>query len=412
FLFVIWSEYMTSTESAAAKPQLITPTFVLAWVANFCQFLVFYLSVTTMALYAVESFGASDTVGGFASSAFVLGATCMRVFSGWLVDRVGHKKAALTSLVFVTVVAVAYFFAQNVAVLIIVRFLHGTGYALTSTALMAVAQSVIPHERRAEGTGYFALGTTLATAFGPALGLFLANNIGYNTLFAVALGANVVSLVLALVLRYPAEVSAEKPAFTLRNAVHPNVVPIGLFMLLVGIAYSGVVTYLNAYARKEDLVTGAGLFFIGYAVTMLIMRFVLGRIQDHKGDNAVMYLGLASFIIALLLMGFPTNDVMLVVAGACTGLGFGTLSPACQAISVRSVPAAQMGAGISTMFLLMDLGIGLAPFGLGPIVGATGFDTMYLILAALVVIAAIYYFFVHGRFPKAKGHHLHFDEGK
>ena len=136
----------------------------------------------------------------------------------------------------------AYFFAQNVAVLIIVRFLHGTGYALTSTALMAVAQSVIPHERRAEGTGYFALGTTLATAFGPALGLFLANNIGYNTLFAVALGANVVSLVLALVLRYPAEVSAEKPAFTLRNAVHPNVVPIGLFMLLVGIAYSGVVT--------------------------------------------------------------------------------------------------------------------------------------------------------------------------
>lgn len=100
---------MTSTESAADKPQLITPTFVLAWVANFCQFLVFYLSVTTMALYAVESFGASDTVGGFASSAFVLGATCMRVFSGWLVDRVGHKKAALTSLVFVTVVAVAYF---------------------------------------------------------------------------------------------------------------------------------------------------------------------------------------------------------------------------------------------------------------------------------------------------------------
>ena len=71
-----------------------------------------------------------------------------------------------------------------------------------------------------------------------------------------------------------------------------------------------------------------------------------------------------------------------------------------------------MGAGISTMFLLMDLGIGLAPFGLGPIVGATGFDTMYLILAGLVVIAAIYYFFVHGRFPKAKGHHLSFEAGK
>ena len=60
FLFVIWSEYMTPTESAAAKSPLITPTFVLAWVANFCQFLVFYLSVTTMALYAVCLLYTSD----------------------------------------------------------------------------------------------------------------------------------------------------------------------------------------------------------------------------------------------------------------------------------------------------------------------------------------------------------------
>ena len=393
---------MSTTNSAAAQPPLITPTFLLAWVANFGQFLVFYLTVTTMALYAVESFGASDTVSGFASSAFVLGATFMRIVSGWLVDRVGQKHAALTSLAFVSIVTVGYFVAHNVAVLILVRLLHGAGYALTSTALMAVAQSVIPQQRRAEGTGYFALGTTLATAFGPAVGLFLANNIGYNTLFAVALGSNIVSLVLALVLRYPAELDEEKPAFKLRNAVHPNVLPIGFFMLLVGIAYSGVVTYLNAYAREEDLAAGAGLFFIGYAVVMLIMRFFLGRIQDHKGDNSVMYLGLVSFAIALIIMGFPSNDVMLVVAGAFTGMGYGTLSPACQAISVRSVSAVQIGAGISTMFLLMDFGIGLAPFGLGPIVSATGFDTMYLILAGLIAVAAVYYYMVHGRYPKAK----------
>ncbi len=88
---------MSITNSAAAQPPLITPTFLLAWVANFGQFLVFYLTVTTMALYAVESFGASDTVSGFASSAFVLGATFMRIVSGWLVDRVGQKRAALTS---------------------------------------------------------------------------------------------------------------------------------------------------------------------------------------------------------------------------------------------------------------------------------------------------------------------------
>ena len=41
----------------SAQP-LITPAFVLAWLVNFSQYLVFYLLVTTMALYAVREFAA------------------------------------------------------------------------------------------------------------------------------------------------------------------------------------------------------------------------------------------------------------------------------------------------------------------------------------------------------------------
>ena len=41
---------MTRTEPPSAQ-RLITPAFVLAWLVNFSQYLVFYLLVTTMALY-------------------------------------------------------------------------------------------------------------------------------------------------------------------------------------------------------------------------------------------------------------------------------------------------------------------------------------------------------------------------
>ncbi|NTS21816.1 MFS transporter, partial [Bacteroides fragilis] len=66
---------------------------------------------------------------GFASSSFVVGATIARLFSGYLVDAAGRKKSLLVSLVLVTVACAAYFVAHSLALLIVVRIIHGLGYA-------------------------------------------------------------------------------------------------------------------------------------------------------------------------------------------------------------------------------------------------------------------------------------------
>ena len=44
----------------AEQERIASPTFVLAWVVSFLQFLAFYALVTTMAVYAVRQFAASD----------------------------------------------------------------------------------------------------------------------------------------------------------------------------------------------------------------------------------------------------------------------------------------------------------------------------------------------------------------
>ncbi len=395
----------SDTPPAPAGRKLITPTFVLAWLVNFIQFLVFYLLVTTMALYAIRQFAASDAAGGFASSAFVVGATIARVFAGYLVDTVGRRKVMLAALVLVAVACACYLPANSLPLLIVVRMLHGMGYALASTAAMAIAQAAIPPSRRAEGTGYFALGSTLATAVGPALGLFLVGSFSYDLLFWTALGTAVLGLVLGLFLRKPrhqreadeASGPVEKKRFSFRDVIHPAVIPIGSFMLLVGLCYAGVITYLNAYAEERDVLAGAGLFFLAYATTMLLSRFVLGRLQDRRGDNSVIYPGLVCFALALGLLAVATADWQIVVAGALTGLGYGTLMPASQAIAVSAVPPQKLGTGISTLFLFADVGFGLGPVALGVLVSTAGFGTMYAILAGIAVLAAAYYHVVHGR---------------
>ncbi|MGO1550556.1 MAG: MFS transporter [Micrococcaceae bacterium] len=387
----------TATETAPQR--LVTTEFTLSWLVNFAQFLIFYLLITTMALYAVERFAASDAESGLAASSFVIGATVARFFTGYVVDRFGRRRLMLISLIGVVVACAGYLLDTSLLVLVLVRVLHGISYAVANTAMMTIAQSAIPAERRAEGTGYLALGTTLATAVGPAVGLFVVGQYGYTVLFAASLATAVLGLVLGLVVhQHPTEKAAAAalkqrvhPRFSLRSILAPRVVPVGLFMLLIGVAYSGVLTFLMSSSSERGLSSGASFFFLAYAATMLVMRFVLGRIQDNHGDAVVIYLGVVSFAVALGLLAVASEDWHVVLAGGLAGLGYGTLMPACQAISVRLVSPLQLGTGLSTMFLLMDIGLGLGPIVLGSLLSLTGFSMMYALLGGIVVVAGIFY---------------------
>ncbi|MGP6173605.1 MFS transporter [Corynebacterium sp. A21] len=395
------TDEITST-AVIGTPRLITPAFLLAWLVNFSLYLTFYFLVTTMALYAISQFAASDTAGGFAASAFVAGATVARLFAGFIVDRLGRRRVMIIGLVVSTIASALYIPADSLGLLILIRIAHGIAYGFAGTAVMALVQTVIPPERRAEGTGYFALGSTLATALGPALSLLFLGSFSYAALFWVATTTSAVGLILALFLRTPSpspegEDNAEKTAFSLRDMVHPKVIPIGLFMMIVGLCYTGVITYLNAYSLAAGLVAGAGFFFLAYALSMFIMRFFLGRIQDQRGDDGVIYFGLFFLALALALLAIAQTDWQIILAGIFTGLGYGTLLPAAQAIAVSLVPPAKVGTGISTLHMLMDLGLALGPLFLGGIVTALGFGPMYAVLVGVVLLAALFYRFTHGR---------------
>ncbi|GAB3591559.1 Multidrug resistance protein MdtL [Corynebacterium faecale] len=387
------------TEAANAEKtgekKLFTPTFAMGWLINFSFFLVFYYLITVMALYAVREFAASDFAGGFASSSFVVGATIARLFSGFVVDRFGRRRILLIAAVLAVIASSLYLVADSLALLIGVRMLHGLAFSLASTSVMALTQSVIPPTRRAEGTGYLSLTTTLAAAVGPALALVLVDTYNYDVLFWVALATSVISLIASLFLRDPAGNSVNRSiTWSLKTVVHPAVLPIAAFMMIIALCYAGVLTYINPYAEERGLITGAAFFFIAYAVTMLVTRPFLGRIQDRRGPNPVVAFGLFWLFIALLLLSVADTDWLVILAGACTGMGYGTLMPAAQAMSVDAVSPHQIGTALSTLFLLVDIGFGLGPLLLGVLLGWVGYGTLYLILSGGVVCAGIYYLII------------------
>lgn len=388
--------------ASTPKDTLWSPPLAIAWVVNFCLAFVFYLLMTTMALYAVEQFDVSDTAGGLAASVFVIGATAARFFAGNLVDLVGRRRVLIISLTIFVIASLSYFLIDSFVFLLAIRAVHGAAFALASTAAMALAQSVIPRSRLGEGTGYFTLSMTLATAVGPLLAVVLRQEGGHDALFGAGALAAVVAMVLALVLRAPQPPldPAEKARlrrFHPRDLLHPQVLPVAGFMFVMAISYSGVLTYLNSYASEKGLQSGAGIFFLVYAVVLVLTRFVAGPLQDRRGDNVVVYTSIVGFALGLAVLATATTNVVLVVAGGLMGLGFGTLMSTLQVISVGRVPRQRMGVAISTHFFMVDLGMGVGPVVLGLLFARAGFSTMYAALAVVVLLAAALYHVVHGR---------------
>lgn len=395
------------TRTRPAEP-LWTPDFVLAALVNFCVGLVYMLLMTTMALYAVERFDASNSVAGLAAGMFIVGSTGGRLVAGNLVDLVGRKRVLVVAMVVYVLASVSYLPAAALPPLLIVRCVHGVAFGVGSTAAISIAQSLIPPLRRAEGTGYFALSTTLSTAAGPFLALLLVGGPGYTALFAAAVIVSGVAMVLALVLRAP-DVHRDRDHRERLRRFHPadlldtRVLPVAGVMLVLGVGYAGVVTFVNAYGTELGLAKGTGTFFLAYAAVLFVSRLLVGRVQDRRGDNVVVYPAIASFALGLLLLARVTTDGGLVLAAALVGLGFGTFVSAGQAIAVAQVPPARIGVAVSTFYFMLDVGTGLGPIVLGAVVGAAGYRDMYLSVAVVVALAAGLYHFVHGRRARPAG---------
>ncbi|MEE6282308.1 MFS transporter [Georgenia sunbinii] len=377
--------------------KLWTKNYTLALAVAFLISMVFYMLMTTMVLYATEEFGAGDVLAGLASSIFVIGAVAARLVAGPATDRLGRRRVLLVALVLGTIAALAYFPADGLVALLVVRLVHGIAFGAAHTAASAIVQTLIPPARRAEGTGYHGATTTLGTAVGPLVAVLLTADSGYDAVFVVTATVSVIALGAGVWLRAPKSSTPVPVVGGRRRLVEAAAVPIASFIFICATAFSGVVAFVSAYATDLGLTTAAAVFFLVYAVVVIVTRPFLGRLQDARGDNIVIYPAILCFAAGLGTLAVTQTSAVLLIAAGLLGLGWGSLMSAGQAVAVRRAPIVSVGLTISTYFLLVDLGMGFGPIVLGVVVGQLDYRWMYATLAVVMLASCLYYRAVHGK---------------
>ncbi|MEH7248202.1 MFS transporter [Neobacillus niacini] len=387
------------------KPPLWTKDFIIVSTINFFLTVVFYLLIVIMGVYAVNEFHASTSQAGLVTGIFIIGVLIGRIFIGRHIETIGRKKTLFIGITLFTLVTLLYFIHYGVSFLLLVRFLHGITLGMASTATGTIVAQIIPKTRRGEGIGYYSMSATLATAIGPFIGLYMSQHTSFPMIFSFCLALGIISLLTAFFVNVPAlEVpvkTTEIKGFKLSNFIEPKAIPIAIIILVLAFCYSGVLSFINFYAREIDLVQTASFFFLVYSLAILVSRPFTGRLMDVKGANYIMYPAFIVFTAGMLLLSFAHNSITLLVAGVLIGLGFGNMQSCTQAIAIKLTPPHRMGLATSTFFIFLDAGLGFGPYLLGFIISFATFSTLYAILGFVVLTSTILYFLLHGKKERA-----------
>ncbi|MGF9966083.1 MFS transporter [Bacillus rhizoplanae] len=385
--------------------KLWTKDFTGTCLSSLFLFLTFYMLMTTLPIYVIDGLKGKPGEMGLVATVFLISSVLCRPFTGKWLDDLGRKKILFISLSLFLAATVMYFGAQSLFLLLALRFLHGIGFGMATTATGTIVTDVAPAHRRGEALGYYGVFMSLPMVIGPFLGLTIISKFSFTILFIVCSIFSMLAFLFGLLVNIPNEkttVKKEKKHMQWKDLIEPSTIPIAITGCVLSFSYSGILSFIPVYAKELGMADIASYFFVVYAIVVVISRPFSGKIFDRFGENVLIYPSIIIFMIGMFTLSQAQTSFWLLAAGVLIGIGYGTLIPSFQTIAVSAAPHHRRGSATATYFSFFDTGMGIGSFVLGIIAAHSSYHNMYFISSIIVAFTLLIYYFLHGRKQKFK----------
>lgn len=383
------------TESTVPAPQrppkdrLITRDVALVMLATFF-FMASNMTITPIVAGYGETLGATGAMMGVIAGVMSFVSLFCRPIAGNLSDLVSKRLLVAAGTTLYIVAGVLYCTANSTGMLIAARVVNGLGFACGSVCLATWVSLLLPIRHMGAGMGLYGIVNALAIAVGPALGIRLHQLVGYHLTFIASLVMNVFTLIVVMLVRNggnPARRKAGARAgqtdqtgtagmatvsqtphqshrshrLHLSNLVEPRAIPLVVVFMMFAIPYFANQSFLVDYIAARHLAASSDLFFVCYAVALLLMRLTMKDLFDSKGFRFWLIVCSIMMLGALAFLSCMTNDWYLLGAGIGMAGGYGLMSSVTQAQAVVIAGRERSGMANGTYYMGIDLGMALGP---------------------------------------------------
>ncbi|MDP4103545.1 MAG: MFS transporter [Bacillota bacterium] len=382
------------------KPKLWTKDFISVSLSNFFLFSTFYFLLVTLPVFSIDHFHTSSSEAGLMTTVFLISAIISRPFAGKWIERSGFRNVLITALLVSLLSSFLYFFPKTITTFLILRFIHGIGFGMATTAAGAIVATTIPTSRRGEGMGYFIMSTNLAMVLGPFIGLTAIQNWGANILFAISIVAAAAAFVTGIMIKIPKNVQRQAnktQSFSFKSLFEASAVPISIVGAFFAIIYSSLLSFVSVYASEIHLGSVSSLFFVVYAIVLLAARPFTGRGFDLFGANKIVFPSIVFYALGILLLSQTQGAGSFLTSAGLIGLGWGSIFPILQTIAIQDAQPHRKGIATATFLSIYDTGMGLGSLIVGIIAAHTGFRSLYLIGSIYVILGIFLYYALFAR---------------
>jgi MFS family permease len=388
--------YLYRMELSATRT-LYTLQFGLLCASNFLFSASFQMIIPELPDH-LTALGGAD-YKGYIIALFTLTAGLSRPFSGKLTDTIGRVPIMIFGSLVCVLASAFYPFVTTVFGFLMLRFAHGFSTGFKPTATAAYVADLVEVDRRGEAMSALGVSGALGMSIAPMIGSAITGWVGFNMMCAVSSIFALLSVV--ILISNMDETLKTKEKFTLshlkinrdeifdRQALPPFIVQLCLSFA------SGVCLTLIPDMSKHIGIANKGLFFGISTGASLAIRLVAGRASDIYGRVNVMRWSAVGVIISMAMLGFGQTMPIFYVASIIYGLSWGMNTPTLSAWTVDLVDAENRGRGLATMFISLELGIGLGAFFSAKIYqnDFSRIGLSFLVASVFAALGLIYLFF-------------------
>ena len=352
--------------------------------------------------------------GGAVSSVFSVLQFIFSPIWGGLSDRMGRRGVLMFTVLGTAASYLVWVFSGSFWLFLVSRILGGAFGGNLSVATAAVAD-VTTREERSKAMGLVGAAFGLGLVTGPLVGAFSAHiNLAEKCPALAALGVNpfstpaLIAFLLGLVnlawikARFHETLPPEARAGAakirrVRNPIRAilsldnaavRAVNLVTFVYTVGfVAMEASLVFLSAErfgytARQNGMLMG----FLGLC-SILTQGMIVRRLYARMSETAVLALGLALTALGYVAVGFAPAQAVLYAGTALLAVGGGLVNPSTSGLISLYAGAAEQGMVLGIFRSLGALARAITPVLAGIIFFAAGSRVLYVIAAALTMIA-------------------------
>lgn len=377
------------------KPASIyTLNFILLCISNFLFSASFSMIIPELPDY-LTSLGGKEYIG-YIIALFTLTAGLSRPFSGKLTDHIGRIPVMAFGSLVCFLCGGLYPLIHTVQGFLFLRFLHGMSTGTKPTATAAYVADIIPENRRGEAQGGLGIFTATGMSIGPAIGSYLASEIGLREMFWISSVFALLSILILMRMKetlpktIKSKLSIKLFKIGWSDVFEPAILPVFWIMLFVSFS-SGVVVTLMPDVTKLIGWHNKGLYFTIYTISSIVIRLFFSKTSDTYGRIPVLLFATLALAASMLLMILAPSPLTVISSAILFGFAWGFNTPTMAAWTSDLALKNHMGRAMGTMYIALELGMGLGALFAGQVYQgfAKNIPLPFLMSGILAIIAFV-----------------------